>query len=232
MTIARAAWHIGGMARDDRLFDLIQILRDGALHTAADLGARLGVSTRTIWRDMATLADSGLPVEGERGVGYVLRAPVNLPPLAVTRDEFEALRLGLALVTSGQDATLRRAASNLRAKISAVTPLALTDTGADSFVFTGPAAAQAAAHIGPLRRAIRDHLVVVVTRRDGATDRIRPLHLGFWGTYWTLVGWSEKTNTFKHLRVDLIASVEVEGAGFLSGPGETLDDWITGQTGA
>ncbi len=232
MTAPRPAWHVWDMARDDRLFDLIQILRDGALHTAADLGARLGVSTRTIWRDMATLADSGLPVEGERGVGYVLRAPVNLPPLAVTRDEFEALRLGLALVASGSDAGLRRAASSLRAKISAVTPLALSDTGADSFVFTGVAAAQAAVHIGPLRRAIRDHLVVQIMMTNGPTDRLRPLHLGFWGTYWTLVGWSEKENIFNHLRVDLIASLHLDGAGFLSSPGQTLDDWITGQTGA
>ena len=68
------------MRRTDRLFDLIQILRDGKLHRAADIAARLEVSTRTIWRDMATLQASGLPVEGERGLGYILRSPLLLPP--------------------------------------------------------------------------------------------------------------------------------------------------------
>ena len=67
------------MRRKDRLFTLIQTLRDGQLHRAGDLGKALGVSTRTIWRDMAALQASGLPVEGERGVGYVLKGPVSLP---------------------------------------------------------------------------------------------------------------------------------------------------------
>jgi predicted DNA-binding transcriptional regulator YafY len=65
------------MRRTDRLFDLIQILRDGRLHTARDMAERLEVSVRTLWRDMATLIASGLPVEGERGVGYILREPVT-----------------------------------------------------------------------------------------------------------------------------------------------------------
>ena len=68
------------MKRDDRLFELVQVMRDGRLHTADELGRRLGVSTRTIWRDMAMLSASGLPVEGERGLGYILRAPLVLPP--------------------------------------------------------------------------------------------------------------------------------------------------------
>ncbi len=82
----------------------------------------LEVSTRTIWRDMATLIASGLPVEGERGVGYILSAPITLPPVALTRDELEALRLGVQLVVSAADPSLARAATSLRAKIAAVTP--------------------------------------------------------------------------------------------------------------
>ena len=94
------------MRRTDRLFDLIQILRDGKLHRASDMAAALEVSTRTIWRDMATLIASGLPVEGERGVGYILSAPITLPPVALTRDEMEALRLGVQLVASAADPSL------------------------------------------------------------------------------------------------------------------------------
>ena len=115
------------MRRTDRLFDLIQILRDGKLHRASDMAAALEVSTRTIWRDMATLIASGLPVEGERGVGYILSAPITLPPVALTRDEMEALRLGVQLVASAADPSLARAAISLRAKIAirAAIPLSL-----------------------------------------------------------------------------------------------------------
>jgi predicted DNA-binding transcriptional regulator YafY len=98
------------MARDDRLYALLQILRDGRLHRAADLGARLGVSTRTVWRDMALLAATGLPIEGERGVGYILRGPITLPPLILTPAEIEALHKGLTHVAQDGDTALGRAA--------------------------------------------------------------------------------------------------------------------------
>ncbi|MCB2110696.1 MAG: HTH domain-containing protein, partial [Rhodobacteraceae bacterium] len=131
------------MPRKDRLFDLVQILRDGRLHRAADLGARLGVSVRTVWRDMGALAASGLPVEGARGIGYQMREPTTLPPMALTRDEFEALRLGVALVAGADDLTLARAAASLRAKIGAVAPTRAQDPGSDSFVFASEEAARA-----------------------------------------------------------------------------------------
>ena len=78
------------MSRDQRIFDLIQRMRDGRLHTAAELGAAVGVSTRTIWRDMAMMAATGIPVEGERGLGYILRSPLVLPPVMLTAEELEA----------------------------------------------------------------------------------------------------------------------------------------------
>jgi len=84
------------MKRDARLYDLIQILRDGRLHTARALAERLEVSTRTIWRDMAVLSARGFPIEGERGLGYMLRESIDLPPLTLTADEAEALRLANA----------------------------------------------------------------------------------------------------------------------------------------
>ena len=106
------------MSRNDRLFDLIQMLRDGRLHRATDLAGRLG-----IWRDMAVLAASGLPVEGERGVGYILRAPVTLPPLILTNDELAALQNYLTVTAEAPDGTLARGAKSLAAKIAAVLPV-------------------------------------------------------------------------------------------------------------
>ena len=98
------------MRRTDRLFDLIQLLRDGRLHKASDLAEKMEVSVRTIYRDMDTLVGSGIPVEGERGVGYILRAPVFMPPMALTQVELEALHLGAALVRQTADAELQEAA--------------------------------------------------------------------------------------------------------------------------
>lgn len=110
------------MRRNDRLFELIQLLRDGRLHRARDMAARHQVSIRTIWRDMATLAEAGLPVQGERGVGYILRGPITLPPMILTADEAEALALGLALASEGSEPRLARAAKALGEKIAAVLP--------------------------------------------------------------------------------------------------------------
>jgi predicted DNA-binding transcriptional regulator YafY len=109
------------MKRDARLYDIVQHLRDGRLHTAAELAQRLGVSSRTIWRDMEMLAATGLPVEGERGLGYILRAPLVLPPTMLTPEELEALVEGLRHV--GQDGNPRaRGAKSLLYKIATLLP--------------------------------------------------------------------------------------------------------------
>jgi len=115
------------MKRDARLYDIVQSLRDGRLHTAAELAAALGVSSRTIWRDMEMLATSGLPVEGERGLGYILRSPLMLPPTMLTSDELEALVEGLRHV--GLDGNPNaRAARSLLLKVATLLPQAGIET--------------------------------------------------------------------------------------------------------
>ncbi|WP_347313145.1 helix-turn-helix transcriptional regulator [Defluviimonas sp. SAOS-178_SWC] len=218
------------MRRSDRLFDLVQILRDGTLHRAEDLGRRLGVSTRTIWRDMTALAASGLPVEGARGVGYQLRDPTTLPPMTLTRDEFEALRLGITLVAGAADPTTARAAASLRAKIGAVAPARAQDPGADSFVFASAEAARAAPFLALIRRAIRDHLTLALGYPDtsGAerVRRVRPLHLDYWGRAWTLTAWCDLSSDFRMFRVDLVTSLAHDGGAFLPEPGKTVEDYL------
>jgi predicted DNA-binding transcriptional regulator YafY len=109
------------MKRDARLYDIVQELRDGRLHTAAELAARLGVSTRTIWRDMEMLAASGMPVTGERGLGYMLRSPLVLPPTMLTPDELDALVEGLRHV--GQNGNPKaKAARSLLYKVATLLP--------------------------------------------------------------------------------------------------------------
>lgn len=112
------------MTRDQRLFALIQHMRDGRLHTAAELAAAMGVSTRTIWRDMAMMAATGLPVEGERGLGYILRAPLVLPPTVLSHDEVEALSEALGALARDPDHPRARAARSLLAKVATLLPQA------------------------------------------------------------------------------------------------------------
>lgn len=117
------------MKRDARLYDIVQHLRDGRLHTAAELAGHLGVSTRTIWRDMEMLSATGLPVEGERGLGYILRSPLLLPATMLTPEELEALVEGLRHV--GQDSNPRaKAARSLLYKVATLLPQSAIETEA------------------------------------------------------------------------------------------------------
>jgi predicted DNA-binding transcriptional regulator YafY len=214
------------MRRTDRLYDLIQILRDGRLHRAADLAKALDVSARTIWRDMTTLAASGMPIEGERGVGYILRAPLTLPPMMITTAELDALRQGLHLVVAGDDAALTRAAQSLAGKIAAVTPRpAQADT-----LFGTPTrkAARMPAFIPMLRRAIRGRQVVQISHNaqnhESHAD-MRPLYLDLKSTIWTLIAYCQTAHDFRVLRLDRITAVLPTSETFPRESGRELTDF-------
>ena len=110
------------MRRADRLFEIIQSLRGGRLVTAKGLSDALEVSVRTIYRDIADLQASGVPIDGEAGVGYILRDGHDLPPLMFAAAEIEALVLGARIVAEWSDRELARAADDALAKIAAVLP--------------------------------------------------------------------------------------------------------------
>ncbi|WP_419738083.1 helix-turn-helix transcriptional regulator [Ruegeria sp.] len=219
------------MRRTDRLFDIIQILRDGRLHRAQDIADRLEVSVRTIYRDMDTLVASGVPVEGERGVGYMVREQITLPPLNLTTAELEALNLGMAIVSEAADPDLKAAAESLAEKIDAVLPMQVV-AEADTWkfaVYPFADAARGLAHMAPLRAAIktRQKLHLSYRRIDGAlTERtIRPLHMEYWGRVWTLTAWCELRNGFRVFRIDLIETVTPLPELFTDEPGKRLSDF-------
>ena len=220
------------MRRTDRLFDIIQILRDGKLHRAQDMAARLEVSVRTIYRDMETLMASGVPVEGERGVGYMITEAISLPPLTLSVAELEALNLGLAIVGEAADDTLKAAAETLAEKIDAVLP-AQTIAEAERWKFAVYPFADPTrnlAHMPLLRAAIRARQKVrlTYTSRDGAvTSRvIRPLHMEYWGRVWTLTAWCELREAFRVFRLDLIDRAEALPDLFVEEPGKRLADYL------
>ena len=110
------------MRRADRLFQIVQYLRGGRLVTARKLADRLEVSERTIYRDVADLIGSGVPIDGEAGVGYILRAGFDLPPLMFTRDEIVALVAGARVISTFGGAAMAQASQEALVKISAVLP--------------------------------------------------------------------------------------------------------------
>ncbi len=223
------------MRRTDRLFDIIQILRDGRLHRAQDIADRLEVSVRTIYRDMDTLAASGIPVEGERGMGYMVREAITLPPLTLTAEELEALNLGMAIVAEAADPGLKSAALSLADKIDAVLPTQ-TVAEADAWKFAVYPFADAArgfSHMAALRSAIKGRQKLRLAYRridDTLTDRtIRPLHMEYWGRVWTLTAWCELRNDFRVFRVDLIESTAPLPELFVDEPGRRYTDYIAMQ---
>lgn len=223
------------MRRTDRLFEIIQLFRGGRLWRGQDLAERLGVSLRTVYRDIDTLIASGVPIEGERGVGYLLREPVFLPPLTLTHAELEALQLGARLVARLGDPSLVKAAEALLGKVDAVVPSDRQGVDLVAGVgLYGPSPEGEAAYLPVLREAIRRlrRLTLVYRRLDGVlTERlVRPLHLEHWGRVWTLSAWCELRGDFRVFRVDLIEAVEV-GEAFLEEPGKSFLDFLARKFG-
>lgn len=219
------------MRRADRLMQLIQILRDGSLHKAADLAAATGVSLRTIYRDMDTLAASGVPIEGERGIGYHVTAAITLPPLNLTMTEVEALHLGLSAVGRGGDAELSAAARALSAKLDAVMPedRSRAPAGYGFAIYPFADAARGFEHLPVLRQAIRSRQKLELTIGPDQR-RVRPLQLDYWGRLWTCVVWCETAKRFDDIRVDQITALRVLPSLFIDEPGKSLRDYTAGRS--
>ena len=210
------------MRRTDRLMNLIRLLRDGQLHRAADLARATGVSLRTVYRDMDTLAASGVPIEGERGTGYRVTAAITLPPLNLSMPELEALHLGLAAMRQAQDPDLAAAASSLAAKLDGVLPEGNVSSTLAVYPFAD--AARGFQHLPKIRSAIRarQKLALTIAGRDRT---VRPLQLDYWGRLWTCIVWCDTTRKFDDLRIDQITALRVLPSLFVEEEGKRLSDY-------
>lgn len=216
------------MKRADRLYALMQRLKDGHVHTAEAMAQDLGVSVRTIYRDMETLAASGVPVEGARGSGYRAQATTTLPPLNLTQQELEALHIGLAAVGAGEIEGVSEAARDLAAKIDAVLPEE-AGAGAARFGFaTYPfaEAAQGFRHMPLFRAAIRARQKLRLRLEGETTTRdVRPLHMDYWGRVWTCIVWDERDGAFATFRIDRVAEITPLPGLFVDEAGKRLADF-------
>ncbi len=220
------------MRRADRLFEIIQLLRRRKLVRARDLADKLEVSERTIYRDVRDLMASGVPVEGEAGIGYILREGYDLPPLMFNEQEIEALVLGARIVETWADPELAEAAANVIAKVEAMVPERLRRHMAETALLAPENHFMEPMEVDPgaLRRAVRERLKVRFAYRDAegrATERgVRPLALAFYGPVWLLAAWCELRQDFRAFRLDRMSDLEVPGETFRPERGKTIQDYL------
>lgn len=216
----------------DRLFRIIQLMRfTGRAMTAAEIAERMEVAPRTIYRDMQHLVASGAPIDGERGVGYLLREDFDAPPMTFTFEQLEALAFGLRAVHMLGDARLGQAAREAFDKVAERLPPDHRDRlrqapirAFRSSVMESPALLE------PIRKAIAERLLLSIRYRDGEGEQtvrtVRPLGLCVFGQVWLLAAWCELRQSFRDFRIDRIASLSTPGERFETGPGCSFDDYL------
>ncbi len=218
------------MRRADRLFQLVHLIRGRRLSTAEFLAERLEVSARTVYRDVAALQGQGVPIEGEAGVGYRMRAGFDLPPLMFTKNEAQALVAAVRLAQGQLDSGLARQAENAMLKILGVLPSA-ERAAAESLALFAPLTGlseEMRERLALLREATENRRVLHLDYLDlsdaRSQRRVRPLACLFWGQVWTLAVWCELREDFRSFRVDRIQAVQVLEERFRDEPGKTLAD--------
>ena len=210
---------LSAMPRSQRLLLLIEILRRHRFPViGATLAQELGISLRTLYRDIETLREQGAAIDGEAGLGYVLQPGFMLPPLMFSEEEIEALVLGSGWVAAHGDTRLSGAASNALAKISAVLPAALRTSLEAAALLVPPARTDPHddLELPLIRRAIRNERKLEIRYRDDkgapSSRTIWPFALGFFEQVRVVVAWCELRQSFRHFRADRISAVTLSEA--------------------
>ncbi len=216
----------------DRLFQIVLLLGRGRVVTAKSLAERLEVSERTIYRDIQDLIATGVPVEGEAGVGYILRRGYQIPPLMFDEDELQALLFGADVAKSWGDTAMARAADRVLAKVDAVLPERLRpQLSSTRLVVPDMHVSEATTQmLGDVREAINRRMRSFLEYSDAdgqPSERIVwSLALLYWGNRWTLGAWCELRQDFRSFRIDRIASARTLGSTFPDEPGRRLADYF------
>jgi predicted DNA-binding transcriptional regulator YafY len=220
------------MSRAERLLELMQVLRRHRRPVSgAQLARQLGISLRTLYRDVGSLQSQGAHIDGEPGMGYVLRPGFMLPPLMFSEEEIEALVLGSRWVADRADHELAAAARNVLAKVGAVLPADLRHQMDSAALLVGPGAPIAAgdAELPKIRRAIRAQRKVEISYRDTQGKETRriiwPFALGFFDRVRVIAAWCELRRDLRHFRTDRIVALEVSKASYPRPRQALLKEW-------
>ena len=220
------------MSRSERLLALLQALRRRRRPVSGRvLADELGVSLRTLYRDIASLQGQGAEIEGEAGLGYVLKPGFWLPPLMLSGEEIEALVLGARWVGARTDEALALAARDAIVKISAVLPPRLRDDIEASTLIVAPSKAlrSASPDLAPIRAAIRAERKLALVYHDAqgaSTERtIWPFGVGYFDEARVVMAWCELRQGFRHFRADRIASCRALETRYPLSRQRLLKDW-------
>jgi len=221
------------MSRSERLLDLIQLLRRHRRPVrGVELAEELRVSLRTVYRDIRSLIATGAPIDGEAGIGFVLRAGYTLPPLMFDAEEIEALVLGSRMVAESVDEPLACAARNALAKIAAVLPDERRDEVESLGLLSAPRPPTApdGVELVFIRKAIRAERKVWITYGDvlgNRTDRrIWPIALTFYDRTRLLAAWCELRQDFRHFRTDRIVALNETAGRFPKRRRVLMREWL------
>lgn len=222
--------------RTERLLSLLQALRRRRRPVSAQvLADELGVSLRTLYRDVATLRAQGAVVEGEAGVGYVLRPSFFLPPLMFSQAETEALMLGMRWVSTFGDRSLAAAATDALAKIEAVLPKEVRDAAGSVPLRVGPAP-NSDEDLASLRDAIRRERKLRIRYQDargrGSERVVWPFAIGYFTGGRILVGWCERADAFRHFATERLQQVHTLDQRYPRKRAELLRTWRAEQLSA
>ncbi|HKT27346.1 YafY family protein [Dyella sp.] len=228
------------MRRADRLFLIINALRGRRTALQArQLAEMLGVSLRTVYRDVADLQLSGVPIEGEAGVGYMLRKGSDIPPLMFTAEELESLVVGTRFVRAFAGEKLAAGAQAALMKIEAVLPPELRERSSRTRIYApiwrDEHSTAFAARIDQLHAAIEAQHVLRLLYKDEAgraSEReVEPLCLAFWGGKWTLGTWCRLRKDFRNFRPDRIDRMDKTGEVFQTAPDRDLGSYMQAMRG-
>lgn len=224
------------MSRSQRLLELIHLLHSHRFPVpGARLAETLGISLRTLYRDIATLQAQGASIEGEPGLGYVLRPGFMLPPLMFGEEELEALVLGSRWVASHADPRLRIAAQSALNRIATVLPADLRDTLDANALLVAPSRqpVRETVDMALIRRAIRLERKLLIRYLDlkerESTRTIWPFALGYFDHVRVLVGWCETREAFRHFRADRILTAELTAERYPRRRQALLRTWRTAE---
>lgn len=221
------------MRRADRLMKLVHYLRRmRRAVTAGKIADDFGVCKRTIYRDIQDLMNSGVPIFGEAGVGYVIDKKYHLPPVMFDPDELEAIGLGIAMVRNWTDEQFAGKADSAYEKIQAALPENLLMELQQLATYSMPSASKIPWEVSfsEVRECIRTKKKIKLSYVDlnerTTTRKVRPLSLVFFGPVWLLVAWCEMRRDFRSFRLDRIRELRVTGEFFRDEKGKTLQAYI------
>ncbi len=224
------------MRRADRLIKIVHYLRRmRQAVTAQKIADHFDICQRTVYRDIQDLMNSGVPIYGEAGVGYVIDKKYHLPPVMFDSDELEAITLGINMVCNWTDEKFSEKARNALEKIQAVLPDSMLHEMEQLSTYSEESHHKIPweADFSTIRECIRNKEKIAFKYKDlsnrSSKRKIRPLSLGFFGPVWLVTGWCETRLDFRNFRLDRITDFTATGEIFRDEKNRTLKAYLARQ---